>query len=266
MTGLRIATFNLLHGVSLTDGSVDECRLRRAAEALDADILGLQEVDRGVPRSGEIDEVAVVADALGAPHWRFLAALHATPGLDGRWTPATDEDEAAADAEDERGTGSYGIALISRLPVREWRTRRFPAAPVGMPLMVAERRRLARVPDEPRTAIAAVVEAPFGPLTMVTTHLSFVPGWNVRQLRTIVRWVSDLPKPRIIAGDLNLPSTLPRQVTGWEQLARLPTFPARRPTVQFDHALALGLTRDDVVRATAMVLPVSDHCALAVDL
>jgi endonuclease/exonuclease/phosphatase family metal-dependent hydrolase len=255
---LRIATFNLLHGVSLTDGSVDEARLRRAAETLDADVVGLQEVDRGLPRSHGVDQAAAVADALEAPHWRFLAAVHGTPGLDGQWTPALDEDEP--------GTGSYGIALLSRYPVREWRTRRFPAAPVGMPLMLPGRRGLARVPDEPRTALAAVVEAPCGPITVLTAHLSFVPGWNVRQLRAIVRWVSDLPSPRIIAGDLNLPSTLPRQVTGWEQLARLPTYPAQRPTVQFDHVLGLGVTRDDVVGATAMMLPVSDHCALAVDL
>jgi len=258
VTRLRIATFNLLHGVSLTDGSVDEARLRRAAETLDADVVGLQEVDRGLPRSEGVDQAATVAAALGAEHWRFLAAVHGMPGLDGQWTPALDEDPSNA--------GSYGIALVSRYPVREWRTRRFPAAPVGMPLMVAGRRGLARVPDEPRTALAAVVEAPSGPLTVVTAHLSFVPGWNVRQLRAIVKWVSDLPEPQLIAADLNLPSTLPRQVTGWEQLARLATFPAQRPTVQFDHVLGLGVTREDVVGATAMMLPVSDHCALAVDL
>jgi len=258
VTRVRIATFNLLHGASLTDGSVDEARLRSAAETLDADILGLQEVDRGLPRSHGLDQAATVADALGAAHWRFFPAVHGTPGLNGSWRPALDDDPVTG--------GDYGIALISRHPVREWRTRRFPAAPVGLPLMVPGRRGLARVPDEPRTALAAVVEAPFGVITVVTAHLSFVPGWNVRQLRALVAWVQDLPKPRIIAGDLNLPSTLPRQVTGWEQLVRLPTYPARRPTVQFDHVLGLGIGRDDVAGGTAMMLPVSDHCALAVDL
>ena len=40
-----------------------------------------------------------------------------------------------------------------------------------------------RAHDEPRVLLAAVVDAPFGRLTIATTHLSFVPGWNVWQLR-----------------------------------------------------------------------------------
>nr|MBA3619810.1 endonuclease/exonuclease/phosphatase family protein [Acidothermales bacterium] len=45
MTVLRLATFNLLHGVSLADGSVQRAALHQAAGALDADVVGLQEVD-----------------------------------------------------------------------------------------------------------------------------------------------------------------------------------------------------------------------------
>ena len=49
---------------------------------IDADVIGLQEVDRFQPRSGGVDQTAVVADALGAEHWRFVPALHGTPGED----------------------------------------------------------------------------------------------------------------------------------------------------------------------------------------
>jgi endonuclease/exonuclease/phosphatase family metal-dependent hydrolase len=150
--------------------------------------------------------------------------------------------------------------------VRSWKVARFPAAPVGLPLRVAGRRGLVQVADHPRVAIAAVVELPQGPVTVVTAHLSFVPGWNVRQLRRVVAWVRDLPPPYILAGDLNLPGTLPRAISGWTQLARIATYPSDRPTVQFDHVLATGFTADDVRGATALSLPVSDHCALAVDL
>ena len=45
---MRLASFNILNGRSLSDGEVDAGRLR-GGEALDADVLGLQEVDRASP-------------------------------------------------------------------------------------------------------------------------------------------------------------------------------------------------------------------------
>ena len=77
---MRVATFNLLHGQSLADGSVDQSALRAAAETLDGDVVGLQEVDRGQPRSQLVDQTAAVADALGASWWRFVPTLRGTPG------------------------------------------------------------------------------------------------------------------------------------------------------------------------------------------
>ncbi|MEV6815065.1 endonuclease/exonuclease/phosphatase family protein, partial [Micromonospora sp. NPDC051296] len=52
---MRLATFNLLHGRSLTDGLVDPARLAAAVSDLDADVLALQEVDRDQSRSGNLD-------------------------------------------------------------------------------------------------------------------------------------------------------------------------------------------------------------------
>jgi endonuclease/exonuclease/phosphatase family metal-dependent hydrolase len=120
------------------------------------------------------------------------------------------------------------------------------------------------VPDEPRLALAAVIEGPVGPVTVLTAHLSFVPGWNVRQLRAIARWARSMPAPRFLLGDFNLPGAVPRLVTGWTQLARVPTYPSWRPRVQLDHVLADRPTSVDATHA--LRLPVSDHCALAVDL
>ena len=253
---MRVATFNLLSGRSLPDGEVRTDALHDAAAELDADVVGLQEVDRAQPRSGGADQAAVVADALGAGTWRFVAAVHGTPGA--AWTPAADDDGQLADGP------SYGVALVSRLPVLSWRVRRFGPAPFGLPLLVPGSRGLTRVPDEPRVALAAVVDGPAGPFTVLTAHLSFVPGWNVRQLRAIARWAAALPAPRLLLGDFNLPGGVPRVVSGWTQLARVPTYPSWRPRVQFDHVLADQPLQ--VSAARAMRLPVSDHCALAVDL
>jgi endonuclease/exonuclease/phosphatase family metal-dependent hydrolase len=257
---VRVATFNLLHGLSVTDGTVDEATLREAAVAIDADIVGLQEVDRCQPRSHLVDQTATIADALGARHWRFVPALHGTPGTPAGWTPST-EDDGSTTTEP-----TYGIGLVSRLPVQSWHVRRFGPAPIGLPLMVPGSRGLTRVPDEPRVAMAAVLDGPAGPLTVVTAHLSFVPGWNVAQLRTLARWARTFPGPRLMIGDFNLPGALPRITTRWAQLARAATYPSWRPRVQFDHVLALGIDESAVTDVEVLRLGVSDHCALAVDL
>jgi endonuclease/exonuclease/phosphatase family metal-dependent hydrolase len=257
---LRIATFNLLHGRSLDHLQVDEADLRAAATAIDADVLGLQEVDRLQGRSSSLDQTAVVADALGAAHWRFVPALHGTPGRSPTWTTATEDDGALTLGP------TYGVALVSRLPVQEWHVRRFAPAPVTMPLMVPGVKGLTRIPDEPRVALAAVLDGPRGPMTVVTAHLSFVPGWNVAQLRALTRWARALPGPRLLVGDFNLPGTVARMASGWVQLARAATYPSYRPRVQFDHVFSHGIAESAVRDVQALRLPVSDHCALRVDL
>ena len=135
-----------------------------------------------------------------------------------------------------------------------------------MPLLVPGEKGLPRIPDEPRVALAAVLEGPRGPMTVVTAHLSFVPGWNIAQLRALTRWARTFPGPRLLTGDLNLPGALPGLVSRWRQLARVATYPSYRPRVQFDHVLADGIAQGAVQNRQALRLPVSDHCALVVDL
>jgi endonuclease/exonuclease/phosphatase family metal-dependent hydrolase len=261
---MRVATFNLLHGVSLRDGLVEVDRLRESARLLDADVVGLQEVDRGQARSGCVDQTAVVAEELEAAHWRFVPAVHGTPGTARvrTWRPA------GTGVDEEVSGPTYGIGLVSRRPVRRWWARRFPPAPFRLPLLVPAqpRPRLVVVPDEPRVAIAALIDGPHGPFTVVTAHLSFVPGYNVRQLRTLARWVARMPQPVLILGDLNLPGRVPQLASRWASLARAATYPAFAPRVQFDHVLALGLAAEAVRDVQVLTLPVSDHCALVVDL
>jgi endonuclease/exonuclease/phosphatase family metal-dependent hydrolase len=165
-------------------------------------LIALQEVDHQQGPSGDQDQTGLVARALGSRWYRFVPTVSGTPGRPG-WKPAHEETDDAGPM--------YGIALVSRLPVRQWRVRPFAAVPARMPVLVPTARgpRVVVVPDEPRAAVAAVVEGGHGPFTVVGTHLSFVPGFNARQLRSIVRWVADLPRPVFLAGDLNLPGRLP---------------------------------------------------------
>lgn len=262
---MRLATFNLLHGRSLTDGTVDPDRLRAAMATLDADVVGLQEVDRAQPRSRGLDLTAVAAEGLaGAARsagtqvsHRFVPALIGTPG--GRWRPATDVD---GDGGDEPG---YGVGLVTRLPVLAWHTVRLPAAPVRSPVLVPGTKIPILLKDEPRVALAAVVETPTGPLTVATTHLSFVPVWNGVQLRRLVAALRVLPAPQVLLGDLNLPGPLPGWLTGWRQLARTATYPVGDHKVQLDHVLVHGAL-PPVREVEVHDLMLSDHAALLVRL
>ncbi|MCW2605426.1 MAG: Endonuclease/exonuclease/phosphatase [Frankiales bacterium] len=253
---MRLATWNLLHGRSITDGRVVTERLAEGARLLDADVLGLQEVDRGQARSGGRDLTAEVAEASGAVAWRFVPAVVGTPGE--QWRGATERDEAPPGAH-------YGIGLVSRYPVRSWHVVRLPAASVKAPVLLPGSSQVVWLQDEPRLALAAVVETPHGVMTVATAHLSFVPGWNGAQLRKVTAALARLPGPRVLVADLNMPPPFPRLLTGWRALARTPTYPSSGARVQLDHVLASG-TLPPVTAVTAPTLPVSDHCALAVDL
>jgi endonuclease/exonuclease/phosphatase family metal-dependent hydrolase len=267
---MRLGTVNLLHGRSLTDGKVDVERLRRAVGDLGLDVAGLQEVDRNQDRSHRLDLTAEVALGMAtgpatapatAPEHRFVPTLLGTPGAS--WRDAGhgryDDDEAA-----------YGIGLVSTFPVREWQVVRLSAAPIRSPIMIpGPRPRLMMLTDEPRALLVAVLDTPAGPLTVGTTHLSFVPGWNVRQLRWCIQALRRLPAPRILLGDLNLPAAMVRPLTRWRSLAAAPTYPADDPRIQFDHVLLDpqgGAALPAVTKIEAARLPVSDHRALVVQL
>jgi endonuclease/exonuclease/phosphatase family metal-dependent hydrolase len=254
---LRAATWNLLHGRSLAHGQVRVDDLTAGAHLLDPDVVALQEVDRSQDRSGGTHQTEVVAQAAGAAWWRFVPAVWGEPGRD--WDPVHPDDGDDADR------AAYGIGLVSRLEVLEWDVLRFAPAPVGMPLLVPGRG-MVKVDDEPRVAVSAVVVGTNGPFTVIGTHLSFVPGFNVRQLRELVAWACTKPGPRLLLGDLNLPGRVPGWVTGWTQLARVATYPSWKARVQFDHALADGFTENQVREVQSVRLPVSDHNALSVTL
>lgn len=233
-------------------------RLVEACASVGADVLGLQEIDRGQPRSGGTDQTAAVAAGMGAAAWRFEPALVGEPG--GVWRPGADADDPGST---EPG---YGVGLVSRLPVRAWHVVRLRAARLRAPVAVpGGRGRFILLPDEPRVALAAEVGTPSGWLLVATTHLSFVPGWNVVQLRRVTDALARFGLPCVLLGDLNMPGRLPSVSTGWRSLARVKTFPGARPSLQIDHALGHGLLPlvDDV---STPELPLSDHRALVVDL
>jgi endonuclease/exonuclease/phosphatase family metal-dependent hydrolase len=82
-----VATFNIRHGVGL-DGAMDLTRTAAAMAETGADLIALQELDRGLERSGRADQPRVLADLTGM-------RVHFFPTL-------------------TRGGGGYGLALAAR--------------------------------------------------------------------------------------------------------------------------------------------------------
>ena len=250
---MRIATFNILHGRSVEDGRVDVDRLAASVKSLDADVLGLQEVDRDQPRSMGADLTAVAAEAMGAVDSQFVAALSGTPGA--TWTAAT--------GDEQPGSASYGIALLSRFPVVSWRVVRLPPLRTSVPLWSTWDHRMFVARDEPRVAVAAVLDGPFGQFTVCNTHLSFIPGWSALQLRRLVHSLTGTREPLVLMGDLNMQTGQAVRTSGLRSIAAAPTFPAPQPRRQIDHVLVRGSLRA-TGPAEAVHLPLSDHRALAV--
>jgi endonuclease/exonuclease/phosphatase family metal-dependent hydrolase len=254
---LRVGTLNLASGRDSAGRPLDEDGLRKAVTDLDVDVLAVQEVDAGQPRSGGGDQIAVLGAALGAD-WRTAATVAGTPDPFRTWQPL---------APRLRGPGEppegpvYGIGLLSRRPVRRWHVLALGTGRARLPLHAPDPRtgrvRLWWFPDEPRVAVAAEVDG----LTVVATHLSFAPHTSLRQLGRLRRWAAQLPGPVVVAGDLNLPGRMPARVLGARDLVRAATFPGPDPRVQLDHLLAVGgrVRSDD---GTAVQLAVGDHRAL----
>lgn len=250
---LRVGTLNVASGRGTGGRPLPPDELAAAVAGLDVDVLALQEVDAGQPRSGGADQPAVLGEALGCD-WRMAATLVGTPGPFRSWS--------AVEEPGPRGPGQpvdqpvYGVALLSRRPVRRWRAIGLGTGRGRLPLRVSDPRtgrpRLWLFPDEPRAAVVAELDG----LTVVGTHLSFAPVTAARQLRALRREADATPGPFVLAGDLNLPGRVPARLLRADPLVQEATFPGAAPRVQLDHLLGRG------VRATTSevrVLPVGDH-------
>ena len=274
---MRVATWNLLHGIALT-AQDSPPSLAQVASELKADLIGLQEVDRSQPRSNFEHQTQIVAVAMELPHWIFAPALIGTPGES--WETANDlhvdqngnaNQNSNAHQLPDDSRPQYGVGLASRYPIENLSVMRFKAAPISLPLLIPgnPKPQVIKVADEPRVAIIADIKTPTGVITVATTHLSFVPGFNVKQLRQLAKEVALRKNPALIFGDFNLPGKISKFVTKWDALASLPTYPTFKPRVQFDHILASGYSQEIVTQtrnsAQALALPISDHCALVVE-
>jgi endonuclease/exonuclease/phosphatase family metal-dependent hydrolase len=126
------------------DGRVDPERIAHRATLGDPDVCCFQEV------AANFDNLA---GSSGENQPEILAALF--PGYSSHFAAAVDV------ADGKGGRRSFGNLILSRLPVRQVFRHSLP--------WPAE----ARVPNMPRVALEAVIEAPWGLTSVVTTHLEY---------------------------------------------------------------------------------------------
>ena len=226
-TRFRVVSFNIQHGLRGDGARVDVALTGSATAALKPDLLALQEVDVGVPRSGLVDEAAEIAAACGLDH-------------------------AFAKAAVVGGVGTYGNAVAARGALTEVEVRRLP------------RRRFRSEPRSVALARARIAGVEF---TVAATHLSIHREEVFEQLEASVAWLVARPAPWVYVGDLNLlPHEVEPVVAGAGLVladATMPTFPASAPRIRIDHvAVGSGLHISDV---SVGETPASDHRPLIVE-
>ncbi len=204
---MKLLTWNIQWGRGL-DGRVDLGRIAAEIHSMgEFDVICLQEVAvnfPGLPGSRGEDQMALLAAGL--------------PGYTPVYAPATDLPGGRG------GRRLFGNALFSRLPVGQvWRhLLPWPSDPT--------------VPSMQRVLLEAVVEAPFGPLRVLTTHLEYYSRpQRLAQIEAIRRLHAEscahartprrgegeeggsfeaLPRPAaaLLCGDMNFPSAVEERV------------------------------------------------------
>ena len=273
---MRITSWNLLHGMEIPPNPAGPSApaLKRAIAEIDSDVIAVQEVDYLLPRTNGVNQIGEIATAMSATNWAFAPSVIGTPGE--KWRKLNDRDpNYVSNSSIGDLAGSYGIAIASNIPVIKWQRLELGRSVIGMPLIVpAESEASSRpkiraiyVRDEPRVALAATLQNGF---TVINTHLSFVPGVNLKQLNKLKHWAQQIARETntipMILGDLNLPKGIPAIGSKWKSLVDQNTYPSWGAKIQFDYILANDLSGYQVTDRKTIKTGVSDHLPLRIEL
>jgi endonuclease/exonuclease/phosphatase family metal-dependent hydrolase len=253
---LRVMTYNIRWGMG-ADGKFSLERVAGVIREAGADLVGLQEVERGSPRSRFRDEPAVIARQLGM-HVAFGGSLRL-------------------------GTWQFGNALLSRFPLQAWRNVPLPPrrGPVDRPVSPQEpasrsfsfsklMRRWAPGLLDRRGVLVASLSLPEHCLNVLVTHLPLSYRVRLEHARVILELLRAAGGPTLLMGDFNEgPSgptvTLLGAEGGLQDVSGLAaTFPSRNPTNKLDYILVSpGLGGAGEPRVVPS--PASDHLPVVVD-
>ncbi|ACA15450.1 Endonuclease/exonuclease/phosphatase [Methylobacterium sp. 4-46] len=239
---LRLITYNVRRCLG-TDGTLSPARIAAVLASCRPDVVALQELDVGRPRSGRIDQAHAIAEHLGM-RAHFHAALRVM-------------EEA------------YGNAILTALPSRLVRAEALPGL-AGRPHL------------EPRGALWAAIEAGGTEVQVIATHLGLRRRERARQAEALLgpRFLADpgCRPPLVLVGDLNaVPASaayrrLARHLRDAQRAAGVPrrqrTFPSGFPLLRLDHVFVsegIRVRHVEVVRGP-LARVASDHLPLLVDL
>jgi endonuclease/exonuclease/phosphatase family metal-dependent hydrolase len=247
----RIVTYNI-HGCVGMDGELSPQRIARVLGQSQADLICLQEVDRLRPRSQGVDQVHVIAQALGMQHV-FAAA----------W---------------EEGEQAFGNAILTALPlevIRVGMLRRQKPNRNGRSAIWIE----VELPWPAADGEAVSSAMSSVRLQVLGTHLSIYPTEQLRQAEELVReWLepAKLRGPVVLCGDFN---AAPGSAT-WKTLARClndvergragrpyPTYFSPYPLLRVDHIFVSPTIQptSQVIRSR-LAKVASDHLPVWADL
>ena len=131
---MRLTSWNLLHGLAMPPDSEADNNALLAAEIdhLKSDVIGLQEVDYFLARSGTHNQVGNVAAIMKAPHWAFAPSLMGSPDED--WHNPDQSDDKVVTDKSEVALPGYGIGIASKIPVVSWHRLELKGSPIGVPM------------------------------------------------------------------------------------------------------------------------------------
>ena len=162
---VRVMSYNIHHcNPPAKAGVIDIEAVSRVIRSEDPDLVALQEVDVNTERSGDFNQAKEIADDLGM-HFYFGKAI------------------------DYQG-GSYGVAILSKYPLKETSTQRLPTMEGS----------------EQRVVATARIELPNGSaIRFGSTHLDSKrdPVNREMQIEEVVKIAAQEPLPFILAGDFN---------------------------------------------------------------
>jgi endonuclease/exonuclease/phosphatase family metal-dependent hydrolase len=240
---VRVLVFNI-HAGKDAAGRPNLDDVAALIRSTNADIVLLQEVDRGTRRSGQVDQVAVLGDLT-----KYATAFGRSLDFDG---------------------GQYGIAALSRGVI---------ARPATEPLPVQPPQARSGQSYEPRAALILMTTTPLGPIQAVNTHLDASRDEHYRlqeagRILDIVKRSSAIPAPLVAGGDFNAEpgSETYRRLSAeglrdsWTECGAGEglTYPADKPVKRIDYLfLTAGLR---CTHAEVLDTRISDHRPLLVTL
>lgn len=188
---LRLMSYNIRIGAGGGDlrNSPQQITLEAVAQLMVAescDLIGLQEVDRFRQRTSLADQAAWLANRLN-----LQGAFQ--PAFTIRETPGTN--------------GDYGVALLSRFPIRY--SERF------LLFKPDYRQSHPKYPDyysEQRILMHAEVTIAGNPVHLFVTHLGLTPDQREQQIDQIIAVMDRIEGPKILMGDFNAEPEEPAMV------------------------------------------------------